>query len=477
MADFPARPDSLDLDTARAAFLRTQPFTPALLWSPSALQARARTFLAAWPGVVTYAVKANPMEAVVEAIRDAGVGAWDVASPFEIAMLGRLDPDGVRHYHNPVRTEGEIATAVSQGVRSFSVDSQSELDKLFRLLPPGCEISVRFRLPVDGAAYNFGAKFGADVPDAAALLRQVGSSQHTPSLTFHPGTQCNDVTPWLQYLRAAADIALRAGVRPARINVGGGFPSHRKGESVSLEGWCAAIGKEHHTLWGDAAMAALPGTDVPTLVCEPGRAMVGDAFVLAVGVKAVRDQRAVFLDDGFYGALAEAPSVGMPDRVLVMDRQGRLRTGPLVERPVFGPTCDSIDRLPTWALPDDIQEGDVILLASMGAYTTVTNTRFNGFGELSVVDIEASGAQQAAPTADIDLSKGRIVAGFPPATPLDRAKALIGQRYTAGMEALIGAVDGVRVAGVDSAVTMDFRPDRISLYLDRKGEIVAAEAG
>lgn len=474
MDAFPARPDSLDLDTARDAFLRLQPFTPALLWSPSALHTRAGMFLAHWPGVVTYAVKANPMEEVVETIRDAGVGAWDVASPFEISMLGRLDPDGVRHYHNPVRTEAEIRAAVSQGVRSFSVDSRSELDKLFRLLPPGCEISVRYRLPVDGSAYNFGAKFGADVEDAAVLLARVAQSGHTASLTFHPGTQCHDVTPWIQYLRAGFGIAAAAKVRPARINVGGGFPSHRSGEAHALEDWCAAIGAAHADLWHTSRTADLPEGPTPVLVCEPGRAMVGDAFVLAVGVKAVRDDKAVFLDDGFYGALAEAPSVGMPKRFLVMDRQGRVRTGTPVERPVFGPTCDSIDRLPTWALPSDVQEGDVILIASMGAYTTVTNTRFNGFGELSVVDIEAD-SRAAQPRAHGAPLEG--VAGFPVQTPLERARALVGHRYTAGMEALIGSHDGVRVAALDAAVSMDYRPDRITLYLDLKGEIVQAEAG
>ncbi len=54
--------------------------------------------------------------------------------------------------------------AVELGVKSYSVDSHSELAKLIELVPAeGCEISVRFKLPVSGAAYNFGAKFGATV--------------------------------------------------------------------------------------------------------------------------------------------------------------------------------------------------------------------------------------------------------------------------------------------------------------------------
>ena len=52
-------------------------------------------------------------------------------------------------------------------------------------------------------------------------------------------------------------------------------------------------------------------------------------------------------------------------------------------RAVFGPTCDSVDRLPgEIALPGDIAEGDYVLFHGAGAYSVVTNTRFNGFGNL-----------------------------------------------------------------------------------------------
>jgi ornithine decarboxylase len=45
------------------------------------------------------------------------------------------------------------------------------------------------------------------------------------------------------------------------------------------------------------------GADRPALVCEPGRALCGDAFALAARVKALRDGTHVFLNDGVYGAL------------------------------------------------------------------------------------------------------------------------------------------------------------------------------
>jgi ornithine decarboxylase len=75
--------------------------------------------------------------------------------------------------------------------------------------------------------------------------------------------------------------------------------------------------------------------------------LCGDAFTLAARVKALRDDVHVFLNDGVYGALTELPLIGVIDRITcdVARRpgaRGRART----PRIVFGPTCDSVDRLP-----------------------------------------------------------------------------------------------------------------------------------
>ncbi len=353
---------------------------PVLFFAPAALQAMARRFLAGFPGLVTYAVKANPDEGVITNLAAAGITAFDVASPQEIALIRRLVPGAALHFNNPVRSRREIAQGLALGVSSWSVDSDSELAKLLEVLPVRAEIAVRFKLPVSGATYDFGAKFGAEPDTAAALLAQVAAHGLMPALTFHPGTQCTDPRAWAAYIHAAARIADQAGVRIARLNVGGGFPSHRRAaEAPDLEATFATIAE---------ATAAAFGPHPPVLVCEPGRALVADAFTLATQVKAVRADGAVFLNDGIYGALAEAPIMGLTDRLELRGPDGRPRRGGPRPRAVFGPTCDSIDRLPgDVPLPADIAEGDHLLFHGMGAYSTVTNTRFNGFGGLLLANV------------------------------------------------------------------------------------------
>ncbi|MCX8509251.1 MAG: type III PLP-dependent enzyme [Rhodobacteraceae bacterium] len=363
-------------------FLRSQqPDNPVLFFAPSVLQATAKRFLAGFPGLVTYAVKSNPDEMVIQNLVAAGIKGFDVASPAEIAQIRQLAPGAAMHYNNPVRARHEIAFAVAQGVVSYSVDSRSELEKLIEIVPPaGVEITVRFKLPVEGAAYNFGAKFGATVALAAELLKRVAEAGFVPSLTFHPGTQCTDPMAWDSYIRAGADICARAGVQAKRLNVGGGFPSHRlKGELPQLEAIFALI---------DRVTAEAFGAARPALVCEPGRGLVAESMVSAARVKAVRDDSHVFLNDGTYGCLFELPITGMVDRIVVLGPEGQRRTAAPVGRVIFGPTCDSIDRMPgEVALPGDIAEGDYLLLEGMGAYSTATNTPFNGFGAVTVATV------------------------------------------------------------------------------------------
>ncbi|MFO7771782.1 MAG: type III PLP-dependent enzyme [Roseovarius gahaiensis] len=354
-----------------AHIARHSPDTATLYFSPAALHATARRFQNGFDGLVTYAVKANAGEEVLTNLVAAGLRVFDVASPREMYAVRTVCPDAVLHYNNPVRSAEEVGVARALGVASASVDCWRELDKLSDL-PKSTEIAVRLALPVAGAAYDFGEKFGLGPDRAADLLSEVAARGYRPAITFHPGTQCADPAAWGAYIAVVADVARRAGVRLARLNVGGGFASHRAGHAPDLEAIFTHIRAEVSRHFGDHA---------PDLVCEPGRAMVADAFTLATRVKALRDTGAVFLNDGIYGGLTEARDIGAPGRIRVLSADGTPRHAPPVPRVVYGPTCDSLDRLPDpLPLPGDLTEGDYVLFDGMGAYSRSLTTRFNGYG-------------------------------------------------------------------------------------------------
>lgn len=360
-----------------------QPDEPQMFFDPEILQQTARRFQRGFPGLVTYAVKANPELSVLSNLVAAGINSFDVASPQEMALVRATDAMAVLHYNNPVRSMAEVVQAKDFAVASASIDCLSELNKL-SILPKETEISVRFALPVTGAAYNFGSKFGATPDAAVALLRAVVERGFRPALTFHPGTQCAAPAAWQSYIQVAANIAERAGVTIERLNVGGGFASHRDGMAPDLEQIFDRIGATTNSAF------KVP----PLLVCEPGRAMVAEAFTLCTRVKALRPDGSIFLNDGIYGAMAEMRDISALERVRCIAPAAR--SAQTKRRVVFGPSCDSLDRLPEpVALPEDIQEGDHVVFDGMGAYSLTLATRFNGYGGLQVITVGALDSSKA----------------------------------------------------------------------------------
>ena len=359
-----------------AAFLTQHaPDAPILFFSPSVLQDTARWFQAVFDGLVTYAVKANDRPEILNNLVAAGISTFDVASPAEMKAVRAASGAAVLHYNNPVRSEAEVLAGIDAGVTSWSVDDHGELAKLENV-PRTAEIAVRFALPIKGAAYDFGSKFGATPDVAADVLRKVAQMGFVPSLCFHPGTQCDDPKAWSSYVTQAARIAAMAGVRLARLNIVGGFAADRGFGVPDHRAVFAAV---------KVALARAFTGNAPKLLCEPGRAMVAGSCSLATRIKAMRaGGDVVFLNDGIYGGLPDLRDMGLSGLLCVLGPT-RPRVAAATPRIVFGPTCDSLDRLPDGLpLPGDAAVGDYVVFGGMGAYSIAMSTAFNGYGARQV---------------------------------------------------------------------------------------------
>jgi ornithine decarboxylase len=241
------------------------------------------------------------------------------------------------------------------------------------------QLNVRFKLPKVMPAQDLSSKFGAHMDTAAALLRDAAARGYRAALTFHPGSQCTDPMAFDEYIAGAASVAEAARVRLSMLNVGGGFPvPYRNSGAPPLSEYFRVIER--------AWKRYFPGADA-ILVCEPGRAMAAASVSLLMRVKHRRAGHTVFLNDGIYGGLLEHRvfRISTPVRVY---RGGRLLRGAQAEFEVFGPTCDSTDRLPlSVPLPVEVAEGDWVEFGLMGAYGSATATRFNGFESDQYVEV------------------------------------------------------------------------------------------
>lgn len=351
-----------------------RPAEPVYLFCAERLERRATEFQAGFAGIVSYAVKANPEPRVLQTLVRAGIRHFDVASLEEVRTVLTLCPTAQLHFNNPVKATAAVSEAYTRfGVRSFALDEMAELEKIQRASGGDADVTctVRFKLAHKGAAYDFGSKFGAPMDQAARLLREIARRGARPALTFHPGSQCTDPQMYARYLAAASEIIDMAGVTPAFVNVGGGFPVQYLGAQVpALDTYFDAV--------ASAARRCLP-RNVP-LMCEPGRAMVADCVSLLTRVIHVRDcGHSVFVNDGVYGGLQEQSIVDLqvPARVW---RGSRILRGEPAPYRIFGPTCDPVDRMQREVnLPAGLREGDYIEFGLLGAYGSATSTNFNGF--------------------------------------------------------------------------------------------------
>lgn len=346
------------------------------------LRIQARRFRQGFPGVTAYAVKANAHPMIVGALVDAGLDHFDVASLNEIALVRRLAPAATLLYDNPVKSPDEIGRAYrDHGVRSFALDDAIELRKIAAIAgaDTSVQLNVRFKLPKVMPGQDLSSKFGATMDVAAGLLREVVELGYRPALTFHPGSQCTDPMAYDEYIAGAAAVAAAAGVAIGMLNVGGGFPAPYSNARVPpLVEYFRSVERAWRRHFG--------GTDTQ-LVCEPGRAMVAGAVSLLTRVKHRRAGNTVFLNDGIYGGLLEHLMFRIATPVRVY-RDGKPLRGPSADFEVFGPTCDSTDRLPLAVqLPAGIAEGDWVEFGMMGAYGSATATRFNGFESGEYVEV------------------------------------------------------------------------------------------
>jgi ornithine decarboxylase len=386
--------------------LALRPDVPVYCFRPEVLKADAKAFMAAFPGKTAYAVKTNGEPFVLNTLVEAGIRAFDVASPGEFAAVRAVPPDAELLYMHPVKAQADIRLALERyGIRVIALDHDDEVAKILRIvraldLDPG-EITLFVRLQTKGpAAYELSKKFGAAPAHAVELLERIDRVGFRAGICFHVGSQIADAEVYERALASADWVRNRAGVPLAGLDVGGGFPAvyghdprRRKPEMPSLAELMAEL---RHDIgeWGFS--------DVP-LIAEPGRVIVARCISLIVRVLLKKGRR-LYINDGIWASLSDSwtGKITLPARFIADPARKRRSGSPegLVAFKVCGATCDSVDILsrPFW-LPETVDTGDWIEIGHIGAYSLALRTRFNGFYPDTVVEVDTPFEDEKGPEA------------------------------------------------------------------------------
>jgi diaminopimelate decarboxylase len=355
--------------------------TPFFAYDRQLLTRRVAALRAALPpGIdLSYAIKANPMPAVVHHLSGL-VDSFDVASALELrTALNTTMPADLISFAGPGKTPAELRQAVASGV-TVEMESATEARRLAEIgeqlgIRPRVAVRVNPDFQIKGSGMRMGggpAPFGVDAEQVPALLKELADSG-LDMLGFHvfAGSQNLRAEVLTEAQRQTADLIARlAQDAPAPVrylNLGGGFGIPYFEQDTPLE--LAPIGANLAGLLEEKIRPQFPGARV---VIELGRYIVGECGVYVTRItdrKQSRGRTFLVTDGGLHHQLAASGNFGQVVRrnypVAIGNRMDEEASETAT---IVGRLCTPLDLLGDRVLvpPSDI--GDLVVVFQAGAY-------------------------------------------------------------------------------------------------------------
>jgi diaminopimelate decarboxylase len=354
--------------------------TPFYAYERSHVQSRVDLLRQTLPsGVhVHYAVKANPMPALVQMMAPL-VDGFDVASAGEmkIALDAGMAPDRIS-FAGPGKSTAELRAAVAAGVL-LHLESEEEMHRAALVgewlgLTPRVAVRVNpdFELKYAGMKMAGGARqFGVDAERVPGMLRRL-EQMGLDFYGFHLfcGAQNLSAPAICEAQRLCVQLGLRlaayAPVPMRLLNIGGGFgvPYFPGERALDLPAVADGLSETMHTL-----KQASPDTQ---LVLELGRYLVAEAGLYVCRVlerKLSHGQVFLITDGGMHHHLAASGNFGKVIRKNYPVAIGnRLQGGPREIATVVGPLCTPLDMLADSMELARAEAGDYVVVFQSGAY-------------------------------------------------------------------------------------------------------------
>lgn len=322
---------------------------------------------------IFYAVKCNPDDIVLKLLSSMGVG-FDCASKNEISKVINLgvSPDKII-YANPCKMINQIRYARINDVDMMTFDSAHELYKI-KLYHPSARLVIRIQTDDSKSRCQFNCKFGVSLEEVPALLSLAKSLElDIVGVSFHVGSGCEEPQVFqtaLDDCREVYDLAEKAGYKLELVDIGGGYPGDDDEKFLKMAKIIRSCSEEF-----------FKGLDV-RFIAEPGRYFVTSAYTL---VTSVINKKVTKNGDDRHFTYYLSDSVYNSFNNIVFDH-AKIKLLPFNERhekeydcTVFGPTCDSMDKIAESCKLPDLAIGEIIYIENMGAYTLASSSNFNGF--------------------------------------------------------------------------------------------------
>ena len=373
--------------------------TPYYVYDRQLITERVEQLRQALPNEIQlhYAIKANPMPAVVQHLA-ALVDGLDIASQGElrVALASGIEPAEIS-FAGPGKTHAEIDAAVAAGIvvnceslRQIeqTADAAKRLGVTARL---AIRVNPAFELKASGMKMTGGAKpFGIDseqLGQAIELARQLGVEPE--GLHLFTGSQNLKADALCEahsgVMKLAAELIEQHQLQLRFVNIGGGLgiPYFPGEQPLDLAPVSANLEAELHAFSKVAAET--------NIVMELGRYLVGEAGLYVCRVidkKVSRGTSYLITDGGLHHHLSNSGNFGQVIRknypveaLTTAPEHTETKQTELVS--VVGPLCTPLDIVADKVELPHCEVGDLIVVRQSGAYGfSASPQRFLGHPEV-----------------------------------------------------------------------------------------------
>lgn len=326
--------------------------------------------------LICYAIKANSNLSIIHHLALLGSGA-DCVSIGEVkrALMAGI-PKYKIVFSGVGKSDDAIREALKEDILFLNIESEAELSRvecIAKEMGKVARISIRVNPNIDAKTHPYIStglhenKFGVDVDQAKAMYIFAKNSPFIEpiGIHFHLGSQIIDLEPIKQAAQKIAKLAhslLALKVDLKFFDVGGGVGIRYDNEqTIAPYDYAQAI------------LESLRGLDL-TIICEPGRFLVGESGVLLTRVlyeKYNGQKRFVIIDAAMndlirptlYHATHQVKHYKSEENTSFCD--------------IVGPICESSDYLAKQILLPPMESGDVLVFENAGAYGYCMSSQYN----------------------------------------------------------------------------------------------------
>ncbi len=368
--------------------------TPLYVYDERTIRQQCRLYREAFGGIypnnrVVYAGKAYLAPALIQIIKEEGL-SLDVVSGGElyVAIQSGFPAERIT-FHGNNKTPDELRMALDAGVGEIVIDNFYEIQVLADLLAEhGGRVDALLRLNpgIDTHTHDYrktgivDSKFGLliETGDAASAVERITQVEgiNLRGYHIHLGSQIFEIEPYVAAVEAlfqfAGEMRDAFGVVPDQISPGGGLGIQYESTDPDASVMEFAEAVATATKKGAESM----GIDLPELVVEPGRSIIGPAGVAVYRVGSIKDipgiRRYVCVDGGMADNI-RPPLYDAVYEAAIANRSGGTETTVTIA----GKYCESGDVLIRDARLLEPESGDLIAIPASGAYCLAMASNYN----------------------------------------------------------------------------------------------------